>query len=58
MIKAPPPLVAACTGNLKKFPRPTALPATARMTPIFELQLSLEFFIFYHKNSCGEPAGR
>jgi len=36
IIKAPPPLLAACTGNRKKFPRPTAEPATAMMIPSLE----------------------
>ena len=32
-MNAPPPYCAAKPGNLKKFPNPTALPATAMMTP-------------------------
>ena len=31
--KVPPPLLAACTGNLRKLPSPTALPAMARIRP-------------------------
>src|SRR3990172_10650656 len=31
--KAPPPFCAACPGNRRKLPKPTAEPATARMTP-------------------------
>ena len=30
-MKAPPPFWTACTGNLKKFPNPTAFPAIANM---------------------------
>src|SRR5687767_7286487 len=32
-MKAPPPLAAACPGKRRKLPRPTAEPATARITP-------------------------
>ena len=32
-MNAPPPYSATNPGNLKKFPKPTALPATASMTP-------------------------
>jgi hypothetical protein len=41
IIKAPPPFRAAWTGNRKKFPSPTAEPATARTTPNLDPQLSL-----------------
>ena len=34
MMNAPPPFLAACTGKRKKFPSPTALPATANIKPI------------------------
>ena len=33
IINAPPPYCAASPGNLKKFPNPTALPATASIVP-------------------------
>src|SRR5687767_5628695 len=33
IMKAPPPLAAACPGKRRKLPSPTAEPATARMTP-------------------------
>ena len=33
IMKAPPPCAAAWPGKRKKFPRPTAEPATARITP-------------------------
>src|SRR3989339_315101 len=45
MRKAPPPFCAACTGNLRKLPSPTAEPATARIIPIFVPQVSLSFAI-------------
>ena len=51
MMKAPPPLVAACTGKRKKLPSPTAEPATARITPSFEPQFSLLFDIFDYPSS-------
>jgi hypothetical protein len=38
MIKAPPPFSMACAGNRKKFPRPTAFPAIARINPTLEPQ--------------------
>ena len=41
IMKTPPPLVAARPGNRRKLPSPTAEPATARMTPSREPQLSL-----------------
>jgi hypothetical protein len=41
MRNAPPPFEAACPGNLRKFPRPIALPATAIITPNLEAQVSL-----------------
>jgi hypothetical protein len=34
IMKEPPPLLAACTGNRRKLPRPMALPAMARIRPI------------------------
>ena len=39
-MKAPPPLAQATPGNLKKLPRPTALPVTARITPSFDPHFS------------------
>ncbi len=39
-MKAPPPLAATLAGNLKKFPNPTADPATAIMIPILDDHLS------------------
>ena len=41
-IKAPPPNCAAWPGKRKKFPRPTALPATARMIPRREFHDSFD----------------
>jgi hypothetical protein len=38
MIKAPPPFSTACTGNLRKFPKPTAFPAIAKIKPTREPQ--------------------
>ena len=35
-MNAPPPFCTACTGNLRKLPKPTALPAMASMSPTLE----------------------
>ena len=35
-IKAEPPLLPTIVGNFHALPRPTALPAIARINPIFE----------------------
>lgn len=43
IMKAPPPLSAACTGNLRKLPRPMAFPAIARISPILEPHCSRSF---------------
>jgi hypothetical protein len=43
IIKVPPPFCTACTGNLKKFPKPTEFPAIARINPTLDPQAS--FFI-------------
>lgn len=43
MRKAPPSYLAARPGKRRKLPRPTALPVTARMTPMVEPQLSFFF---------------
>ena len=40
-INAAPPYIATCPGNFRKFPSPTALPATAKITPMREFQFSL-----------------
>jgi hypothetical protein len=40
-MKAPPPFCIAWTGNRKKFPSPTALPAIAKINPTLEPQASL-----------------
>jgi hypothetical protein len=42
IMKVPPPYNAARPGKRKKFPNPTADPATARITPILVPQLSLD----------------
>jgi len=41
IMNAPLPYCAASPGNRRKLPKPTALPATARMTPRRELHFSL-----------------
>src|SRR3989338_2131397 len=46
IIKAPPPFWAAWTGNRRKLPRPTALPAIARMTPSWEPHASWRCCVF------------
>jgi hypothetical protein len=55
IIKAPPPFCIACTGNLKKFPNPTAFPAIASIRPTRDPQDSLfairvQNAIFQHEN--------
>jgi hypothetical protein len=45
IIKAPPPFWAACTGKRKKFPKPTALPAAARINPIRVAHLSRSLIV-------------
>jgi hypothetical protein len=40
-MKAPPPFAQATPGKRRKFPRPTALPVTARITPSFDPHFSL-----------------
>jgi hypothetical protein len=40
IMNAPPPFWSACPGKRRKFPRPTAEPATARITPRLLFQAS------------------
>ncbi len=40
-MKAPPPCLEASPGKRRKFPKPTALPDTAKIIPIREFQVSL-----------------
>ena len=51
IMNAPPPYSATRPGNLKKLPKPTALPETAKITPIFEFHFSEEFFSIIIKNN-------
>jgi len=46
IINAPPPFCAAWTGKRKKFPSPTADPATARIIPVLVFQVSRNLLIF------------
>jgi hypothetical protein len=46
-MKAPPPFSAAWTGNRKKFPKPIALPAMAKISPVLLSQNSLLFGTFH-----------
>lgn len=46
IMKAPPPYCAASPGNRKKLPKPTALPATANITPRLLPQFSFFCFLF------------
>ena len=43
--KAPPPFLAALTGNPTKLPIPTAEPAAAKIKPSLELKCSLFILI-------------
>ena len=45
IMNAPPPYCAASPGKRKKLPKPTALPATASMTPRLLLQFSSLTFL-------------
>jgi hypothetical protein len=47
-MKAPPPFSTACTGNRRKLPNPTALPAIANIKPTLEPQpAACAFAIFF-----------
>src|SRR5438067_7162032 len=61
-MNAPPPCAAACPGNRRKFPNPTADPETARMTPTRVPHSICRFRSFMcagrskhnHANSCNQ----
>jgi hypothetical protein len=43
-MKAPPPFSIACTGNRRKFPKPTAFPAIANINPTLDPQPADDVF--------------
>jgi len=55
IINAPPPFCAAWTGKRKKFPSPTAEPATARIIPalVFQVSRNLLTFAIFISSLCG-----
>ena len=42
-MNVPPPFCTAWTGKRKKFPKPTAFPAIAKMSPTREPHASVDF---------------